>query len=138
MTRLAGKVALITGASSGIGRAAALLFAREGAHVVVTARRESELDALVDEIASNGGHAVAVAGDIRDEALAGTLVATATYRFGGLDIAFNNAGTVGELVPLPGGFDQGLERRPSTRISRVRSSGPGIRSRRCSRAAAAR
>ena len=101
MSRLAGKVAIVTGASSGIGRAAALLFAKEGAHVVVTARREPELEALVSEIESNAGRAIAVAGDIRDEALAGTLVSTATNRFGGLDIAFNNAGSVGELAPLP-------------------------------------
>ena len=101
MSRLAGKVAIVTGASSGIGRAAALRFAREGARVVVTARRRSELESLVRTIESEGGHGIAVDGDIRDEALARTLVATATERFGGLDIAFNNAGMVGELAPLP-------------------------------------
>jgi NAD(P)-dependent dehydrogenase (short-subunit alcohol dehydrogenase family) len=100
MNALAGKVAIVTGASSGIGRATALLFAREGARVVVAARRRAELDALVDEIEAAGGRAAAVAGDVRDEACARALVETAVGRFGGLDIAFNNAGTVGPLGPV--------------------------------------
>ncbi|PZN99098.1 MAG: short-chain dehydrogenase [Hyphomicrobiales bacterium] len=99
MRALENKVAIITGASSGIGRAAAVLFAREGARLVVTARRQSELDTLVVEIAAAGGEAVALAGDIRDEALAGRLAETAVQRFGGLDIGFNNAGVVGDPGP---------------------------------------
>jgi len=70
MPALSDKVAIVTGASSGIGAAAARLFAREGAAVVVTARREAELLALVAAIEAEGGRAVAVPGDIRDEALA--------------------------------------------------------------------
>jgi NAD(P)-dependent dehydrogenase (short-subunit alcohol dehydrogenase family) len=101
MTTLANKVAIVTGASSGIGHATARLFAREGARLVVTARRQAELDALVAEIEEEGGHALAVAGDIRDEALAKLLVETAVGRFGGLDVAFNNAGSVGEMKPVP-------------------------------------
>jgi NAD(P)-dependent dehydrogenase (short-subunit alcohol dehydrogenase family) len=100
MQVLADKVAIVTGASSGIGLATARLFAREGAKVVVSARRKDGLDALVAEIETAGGHAIAVAGDIRDEALAKDLVATAVRRFGGLDIAFNNAGTVGAMGPV--------------------------------------
>lgn len=100
MTVLSNKVALVTGASSGIGRAAARLFASEGARVVATARRQDELDTLTAEIAASGGEALAIAGDIRDEALAQRLVEAATERFGGLDIAFNNAGAVGELAPV--------------------------------------
>jgi NAD(P)-dependent dehydrogenase (short-subunit alcohol dehydrogenase family) len=94
--RLEGKVALITGASSGIGRATALLFAAEGAKVVVGARRAAELDQLVTEITAAGGQAAALAGDVRSEAYAKALVALAVERFGRLDIAFNNAGTLGE------------------------------------------
>lgn len=101
MNVLADKVAIVTGASSGIGRATALLFAREGAKLVVTARRRSQLDELVDEIKKAGGEAVAVAGDVREEPLAKELVDTALHRFGGLDIAFNNAGSLGEMAPTP-------------------------------------
>jgi NAD(P)-dependent dehydrogenase (short-subunit alcohol dehydrogenase family) len=102
MNQLSGKVAIVTGASSGIGRAAAKLFAQHGARLVVTGRRQPELDALVDEIGQAGGAAVAVAvaGDIRDERLARALVETAVGRFGGLDIAFNNAGVLGAALPL--------------------------------------
>lgn len=94
--RLEGKAALITGASSGIGHATALLFAAEGAKVVVGARRSAELDRLVSQIHAAGGQAVALAGDVRSEDYAKALVALAVERFGRLDIAFNNAGTLGE------------------------------------------
>lgn len=97
---LEGKTAIITGASSGIGRAAAKLFAREGANLVVTARRASELDALVEEINEEGGEAVALAGDIADDAIPPALTELAVKSFGGLDIAFNNAGTLGEMAPV--------------------------------------
>jgi NAD(P)-dependent dehydrogenase (short-subunit alcohol dehydrogenase family) len=100
MTALYGKIAIVTGASSGIGYATAKLFAQEGARVVVAARRQAELDALVAEIEGAGGEAVAVAGDVKDEAHAKALVDAAVDRFGGLDIAFNNAGVVGAMVPV--------------------------------------
>ena len=101
MTVLADKVAIVTGASSGIGYAASKLFAREGARVVVAARRQAELDTLVAEIEADRGSAVALAGDVRDEAFAAALVAEAVGRFGGLDVAFNNAGILGEMAPTP-------------------------------------
>ena len=82
MNVLADKVAIVTGASSGIGRATALLFAREGAKIVVTARRQSELDRLVAEINKAGGEAVPITGDVKDESLAKALVDNATSRFG--------------------------------------------------------
>ncbi len=101
MPALVQRTAIITGASSGIGRAAALLFAREGARVVIGARRADALEQLVAEIRAAGGEAVALAGDVRDAAYADALVQEATGRFGGLDIAFNNAGTLGPLGPTP-------------------------------------
>jgi NAD(P)-dependent dehydrogenase (short-subunit alcohol dehydrogenase family) len=99
MTRLQDKVAIVTGASAGIGRATAKLFAQEGAKVVVGARRQAELDTLVAEIVAEGGQAVALAGDVQSEAYAEALVALAVERFGRLDVAFNNAGTLGEAGP---------------------------------------
>ena len=99
MKRLAGKVAIVTGASAGIGRATAKLFAIEGAKVVVAARRRAELDTLVAEIHAADGEAVALAGDVQSEDFAHSLVELAVSRFGRLDIAFNNAGTLGEAGP---------------------------------------
>ncbi|SCB56399.1 NAD(P)-dependent dehydrogenase, short-chain alcohol dehydrogenase family [Rhizobium aethiopicum] len=102
MTLLNDKIAIVTGASSGIGRAAAKVFAREGAKLVISGRRQDALEAVVAEIEAEGGKAVAVAGDVRDEALQARLVETAVSRFGRLDIAFNNAGVVGEMGSVAG------------------------------------
>src|SRR5690606_20721738 len=99
MFELTDKVAIVTGASSGIGRAAAKLFAEHGASVVLAARRRDELESVAAEIAEAGGSARALAGDVRDEAYAKALVELATDAFGGLDIAFNNAATVGAMGP---------------------------------------
>lgn len=107
MDRLSGKVALITGASAGIGRATALLFAAEGAKVVVGARRREELDGLVADIREKGGDAVALAGDVRSEDYAKALVALAAESYGRLDIAFNNAGTLGEAGASTGVSEAG-------------------------------
>ena len=101
MPALSNKVAIVTGASSGIGYATSKLFAREGARVIAAARRQSELDALVEEITQAGGQAIALAGDVKDEAFAKALVELAVGRFGGLDVAFNNAGTLGEMGATP-------------------------------------
>ncbi|MBJ6760742.1 SDR family oxidoreductase [Myxococcaceae bacterium JPH2] len=108
MGRLNGKVGIITGASAGIGRAAATLFAAEGAKLVVGARRKEELDALVKEISAAGGEAVALAGDVRSEDYARALVALAVERFGKLDVAFNNAGIIGEGGPSTDVSEQGF------------------------------
>lgn len=93
--QLKDRVAIVTGASSGIGRATARLFVDEGAKVVVAGRRKAELDALVAEL---GEDAVALAGDVGDESHACALVELACTRFGGLDVAFNNAGTLGPMM----------------------------------------
>jgi NAD(P)-dependent dehydrogenase (short-subunit alcohol dehydrogenase family) len=99
--QLANKTVIITGASSGIGRAAAKLFASEGANIVLGARRRLELDELVAEINGPEGPAVALAGDVQDDGYAASLVDRAISQFGGLDAAFNNAGTMGDMVPIP-------------------------------------
>lgn len=99
MNRLLNKVAIVTGASAGIGRETAKLFAAEGARIVVGARRQAELDSLVAEIKKAGGDAVAVAGDVRNEDFHVALVQAAVDNYGKLDIAFNNAGVLGENGP---------------------------------------
>jgi len=100
MHQLANKVAIITGASSGIGLAAAKLFAAEGAKVVLSGRRQAALDAVIQEINRSGGEAVSVVGDVRDEDVSRRLVEEAVNRFGDLDIAFNNAGGTGATGPV--------------------------------------
>ena len=117
MPTLMNKTAIVTGASSGIGSATAKLFAREGANLVVTARRSEDLNRLVAEIEGAGGRAIAVVGDIRDEALARSLVETALERFGALDIAFNNAGTNGEMGPTPDVSLAGWEETLATNLT---------------------
>ena len=90
--RLEGRVALITGAGRGIGRAIALEFAREGAKVAVSSRTQSELDAVVNEIRGLGSDGYAVVADNMDRAAIKRLVADVIERFGQLDILVNNAG----------------------------------------------
>src|SRR3954470_2090457 len=100
---LADKVALITGASTGIGAAAARLFAREGAAVVVSARSADKLVGLVDEIRAADGRAVHVVGDVARDDDCEAIVTAAVERFGRLDVAFNNAGIGPEGKPLADG-----------------------------------
>ncbi|MGX9523415.1 SDR family oxidoreductase [Alcaligenes nematophilus] len=100
MALLDGKVALVTGASSGIGRAIALKFAEQGAALVLTARRGALLEAVAKEIRQSGGRAEFVTGDITQAETHEQVIEAATSRFGGLDIAINNAGIVGALKPL--------------------------------------
>jgi Short-chain alcohol dehydrogenase of unknown specificity len=86
------KVVVITGASSGIGEATAKMLAKNGAKVVLGARRENRLQAIVDDIKQAGGQAVYKATDVRDAKEVADLVALAKTEFGGLDVIFNNAG----------------------------------------------
>lgn len=93
------KVALVTGAASGIGRSVALLLAREGARVVVS---DVQLDAGADTVAlvrAQGGEAIFVAADVGKPAEAQALVARAVVHYGRLDIAVNNAGIAGPTAP---------------------------------------
>lgn len=100
MSMLLNKIVIVTGASSGIGRAVAELFAAEGAKVVLNARSEAPLAAVVEAIREEGGEAIAVSGDVTEEATHIRLVEAAIGHFGGLDIAVNNAGAVGAMKPL--------------------------------------
>jgi NAD(P)-dependent dehydrogenase (short-subunit alcohol dehydrogenase family) len=97
---LKNKSIIVTGASSGIGAAAALLFAAEGANVVLGARRSAQMETLAGKINQNNGRAVFISGDVKDENYANALVDLAMKEFGGLDGAFNNAGIVGEMGPV--------------------------------------
>jgi NADP-dependent 3-hydroxy acid dehydrogenase YdfG len=90
--KLTGKVAIVTGASAGIGRASALALAAEGAKVVITARRQDRLEALAAEINAMNTHAYIVAGDANDEATAKRCVETALNEAGSIDILLNNTG----------------------------------------------
>lgn len=91
---LSGRVALVTGASSGIGEAVALALAAAGASVAVSARRADRLTALVQRIEAAGGTALALPGDVVDEALATAAVDKTVARFGKLDILVNSAGII--------------------------------------------
>lgn len=97
--KLGGLRMLITGASSGIGRALALLAALEGVRLLLTARREERLEGLVAEIEARGGQACFVAGDIADPALRQQLVEKAQTELSGLDVLVNNAG-IGAYGPF--------------------------------------
>lgn len=90
--RLEGKVAVITGASAGIGRACALALAREGAKLVITARRQERLDELAARAKELGTQAAVVVGDAREEDTARRTIATSLDTFGAVDILINNAG----------------------------------------------
>ena len=94
MTRLGGKVSLITGGGTGIGRSTALAFAREGAKVAVAARRVEKLQEVVNEIKGTGGEAIAVACDVRRAADAQNAVRKVVETFGKLDVLVNNAGVL--------------------------------------------
>lgn len=100
MSLLEDKSGVVVGASSGIGYAAALLFAEEGAKVALVARRMEKLSALVEQIQNKGGKAIAIQADVTIAADQRKIVQDTVSAFGGLDFAFNNAGTIGNFVPM--------------------------------------
>src|SRR5262245_66622189 len=90
--KLAGKVAVVTGGGSGIGRAAALRFAQEGAAVVVADVVGDQAEAVAKEIEANGGRAIGLAVDVSDPGQVETMAETATREFGGVDVLMTAAG----------------------------------------------
>ena len=101
MGLLDGRIAAITGASSGIGEATALTLAAEGAAVSLAARRSERIEALAERIESDGGRALAIETDVTDEAQANAFIARSNEELGGLDILVNNAGVM-LLGPVAG------------------------------------
>jgi NAD(P)-dependent dehydrogenase (short-subunit alcohol dehydrogenase family) len=99
-SRLKDRIALITGASRGIGRATARLFAREGAHVLLLARTQKSLEAVDDEIKADGGKASLIPLDLADGKTIDALGPSLYERFGRLDVFIGNAGILGGLRPL--------------------------------------
>ena len=125
MKPLHGHVALVTGASRGIGRAVALALAAQGAHIVAAARNQNLLNVLVDDIKNAGGKAVAIVFDLADESSINTLVEKVKSEFGRLDILVNNAGLTHSALleeTTTADFD---------RIIAVNARGPYILTRQC-------
>ncbi|MEM9071726.1 MAG: glucose 1-dehydrogenase [Myxococcota bacterium] len=112
-------VALVTGATSGIGRATAKAFAARGDRIVFTGRRREKGDALAEEITAAGGTAIFVEADVGDEAASRRVVAKALETFGQLDYAFNNAGIEGELGPLASIAEANVDRVLQTNLKGV-------------------
>mgnify|MGYP003247912437 CR=1 FL=1 len=111
MDRLKGKVAVITGGNSGVGEATAKLFAKEGAVVVITARREAALTKVAEEIKAAGGEAFAVSTDISKPEDPERLMELVLKKYGKIDILINNAGILETgLKPIDRFLDEDLDR----------------------------
>jgi NAD(P)-dependent dehydrogenase (short-subunit alcohol dehydrogenase family) len=123
VTRLAGQVALITGGGTGIGRAMALAFSREGARVTVVARRTHKLQNVVDEIIASGREALALTCDVSVSSDAERAVRETVQRFGALDTLVNNAGTHSDATV------EGITESDWDRVMAINLKGPFLMSR---------
>jgi NAD(P)-dependent dehydrogenase (short-subunit alcohol dehydrogenase family) len=119
MSEFDGKVVLITGGNAGIGRAAAIEFARQGAKVVLSGRREKEGAEVIAEINASGGEALFVKTDVSSERDVEALVDRTVATFGRLDIAFNNAGVEQDPGPLPDQTEAVYDRIMDTNVKGV-------------------
>ena len=132
--RLKDEVALITGGSRGIGRAIALRFAREGAHVVVAARNPASIESVEKEIHAFSGKALGVVCDVGNDAAVRDLVRSAEQRFGKIDILVNNAGYFCSLHPIAempdAEWDRSLRDNLSSAFYVTRAVLPGMMARR--------
>lgn len=108
--RLKDKVAIVTGAGTGLGRAIAIMFAREGAKVALNGRRKEPLEKVAAEIAQAGGTALACAGDVTKAADVKRMVEATVTAFGRLDILVNNAGGIPERGPVLGMSEEGFRK----------------------------
>jgi NAD(P)-dependent dehydrogenase (short-subunit alcohol dehydrogenase family) len=116
---LQGKVAIVTGGTSGIGRDTAILFAKAGAKVVVAGRRETEGNATVELIRAGDGDALFVKTDVSKAADVEALVRKTVEKFGRLDVAFNNAGTEGAMIPIAEQSEEQWDRTIATNLKGV-------------------
>ncbi|MEU6238370.1 glucose 1-dehydrogenase [Kitasatospora sp. NPDC047058] len=116
-TRFADKSVLVTGGGTGIGRAIALAFAREGARVAVAGRTEASLAETVALIEAEGGKAVALVGDVARSGDAARLVRETVAQLGGLDVAVNNAGILGTPAPVADVEEEDWQRLIDTNLT---------------------
>ena len=114
--RMKGKVAIITGAGSGIGEATAVIFAREGAKVALSGRRLHKIQAVADRVTAEGGEALVVQSDVRYADQVQSLVRKTVERFGKLNVLFNNAGSFGSRCTVVDTTEEEFERLMSTDV----------------------
>ena len=114
--KLENKTVLVTGASSGMGKAITALFAREGANVVAVARRKERLDELAASLCDAPGRVAVFAGDVSQENVCSDMIDFAVQQFGRLDVLVNNAGIMDDMGPIGGVTDERIEKVFSTNV----------------------